>query len=141
MALLVSRLRTVAAACLAVVGLAAAAPAAAEAQDPYFQRGCPTCRQPEYGNPDLFYNYFVPPNCGGVGANLYLSPGPVPPHVGHTYVTYQPFMPHEYLYSHHRTYHRYYDEGRGLTRTHVSWHHPPGKAVFGHIHHGIKLAR
>jgi hypothetical protein len=54
-----------------------------------------------------------------------LAPQPVPPLVGHTYYTYQPFMPHELLYPHHRTYHRYYDGGRGLTRTSVSWYRPP----------------
>ena len=27
-----------------------------------------TCRPYEYGNPDLFYNHYVSPVCGGVGA-------------------------------------------------------------------------
>lgn len=79
------------------------------------------CRPYQYGNPDLFYNFYVPPTCGGIGAELYISPVPVPANVGHTYYTYQPFMPHEMLYKHHRTYHRYYNEGRGLTRTSVRW--------------------
>ncbi len=47
--------------------------------------------------------------------------GPRTANVGHTYYTYQPFMPHEMLYKHKRTYHRYYDEGRGLTRTHIRY--------------------
>lgn len=81
----------------------------------------PTCRFPDHGHPDLFYDFYVPPNCGGVGAQMYLAPGPIPPHVGHTYYTYQPFMPHELLYKHKRVYHRYYNEGRGLTRTSVRW--------------------
>jgi len=81
----------------------------------------PVPRGPEYGQPDLFYNFYVPPTAGGVGAQMYLAPGPVPPHVGHTYYTYQPFMPHELLYKHKRTYHRYYNEGRGLTRTSIRW--------------------
>lgn len=81
----------------------------------------PQCREYQYGTPDLFYNYYVPPTCGGLGAQLYVAPLPVPPHVGHTYYTYQPLMPHEFLYKHHRTYHRYYDDGRGLTRTSVRW--------------------
>jgi hypothetical protein len=59
--------------------------------------------------------------CGGYPAQLYVSPRPVPPHVGHTYITYQPLMPHEFMYKHHRTYHQYYDNGRGLTRTYVKW--------------------
>lgn len=82
---------------------------------------CPQCREYQYGNPDLFYNFYVPPTCGGVGAEIYPAPFPVPAHVGHTYYTYQPLMPHEMLYKHHRTYHRYYNEGRGLTRTSVRW--------------------
>ena len=82
---------------------------------------CAVCRAHEYGQPDLFYNFYVDPSCSTVGAQMYLAPGPVPPHVGHTFYTYQPFMPHEMLYKHKRTYHRYYDEGRGLTRTHIRW--------------------
>ena len=84
-------------------------------------RDCPQCRDYQYGNPDLFYNFYVPPTCGGVGAQLYVAPLPVPANVGHTYYTYQPLMPHEFLYQHHRTYHRYYNEGRGLSRTSVHW--------------------
>jgi hypothetical protein len=72
-----------------------------------------------YGAHDLFYNYYVGNNCGGYGAALYLSPLPVPPHVGHTFITYQPLMPHEFMYRHHRTYDRYYNGGMGLTRTSV----------------------
>jgi len=81
----------------------------------------PTCRVPEYGQPDLFRNYWVDPTCGGDGAHMYIAPIPVPYQVGHVYYTYQPFMPHELLYKHKRSYHRYYDEGRGLTRTHIRW--------------------
>jgi len=70
---------------------------------------------------DLFYNYYVPPGaCGGVGAQLYVSPRPTPPLVGHTYVTYQPLMPHEFMYPHGRTYWRR-NPGSGWTRTVVSW--------------------
>jgi hypothetical protein len=87
----------------------------------YNRHHVPQCREYEYGRPELFYNFYVPPTCGGVGAELYLAPLPVPANVGHTYYTYQPFLPHEFLYKHHRTYHRYYNEGRGLTRTSVHW--------------------
>lgn len=83
------------------------------------------CRPRTYGQPDLFYNYYVPGTCGGVPAAAYIAPRPVPPVVGHTYYTYQPFMPNELLYQHHRTYYRYYDQGRGMTRTSVSWSRPP----------------
>ena len=83
------------------------------------------CRPRTYGQPDLFYNYYVPGTCGGVPAAAYISPMPVPALVGHTYYTYQPFLPNEMLYQHHRTYYRYYDEGGGLTRTSISWSRPP----------------
>lgn len=70
---------------------------------------------------DLFYNFYVPPgNSGVVGAQLYPSPRPAPPWVGYTYYTYQPLMPHEFLYRHHRTYVRCYP-GQGWTRTFVWW--------------------
>jgi len=90
--------------------------------------GCRTCSNGEclyrfYGQPDLFYNYYAWPSCTGLGAELYVSPRPVPPWVGQTYITYQPFYPHEYMYSHHRTYHRYYNGGQGLNRTHVTYAH------------------
>ena len=83
------------------------------------------CQYRWYGQPDLFYNYYAWPSCTGVGAELYVSPRPVPPHVGHTFITYQPLMPHEFMYEHHRTYHRYYNGGQGLNRTHVKWYHVP----------------
>lgn len=79
------------------------------------------CNYRVYGTPDLFYNYYAPANCGGVAASLYVSPRPVPAHVGHTFITYQPLMPHEFMYHHTRTYHRYYDNGAGLTRTSVRY--------------------
>ena len=70
---------------------------------------------------DLFYNYYAQPgpfyNTAGA---MYVSPLPVPPSVGHTYVTYQPFMPHEYLYQHNRSYYTY-NQGDGWTRTNVRY--------------------
>ena len=89
------------------------------------------CNFRNYADQDLFYNYYVGNNCGGMGAQLYLSPRPVPPFVGHTYITYQPLMPHEFLYEHGRTYHRYYNGGLGLTRAHVHY----GHSIFGQHHH------
>lgn len=94
--------------------------------------GCRTCSNGNcqyrfYGQPDLFYNYYAWPSCCGLGAELYLSPRPIPPHVGHTFITYQPLMPHEFLYKHHRTYHRYYNGGQGLNRTCVKWYSVPWK--------------
>jgi hypothetical protein len=92
--------------------------------------GCRHCSNGEclyrfYGQPDLFYNYYAWPSCTGLGAELYISPRPVPPLVGHTYITYQPLYPHEFMYTHHRSYHRYYNGGQGLNRTCVHyWHNP-----------------
>ncbi len=74
-------------------------------------------------------------------AALYVAPRPVPPVVGQTYFTYQPFMPHELLYQHHRSYYRYYDCGRGLTRTHISWYRAPVSGFVGEMIHHVHLAR
>ena len=72
-------------------------------------------------SPNLFYNYYVPAgNYGGAPAQLYLSPRPTPPVVGHTYVTYQPLMPHEFLHHHKRSYRRVH-AGGGVTHTKVWW--------------------
>lgn len=69
----------------------------------------------------IFSNYYVGgPPYGGVPAQLYLCPRPTPPYVGHTWITYQPLMPHEFLYHHHRNYYRYYNGG--YTQTRVRWH-------------------
>ncbi len=73
---------------------------------------------------DLFYNFYVPPvdcGCPGVGAKLYLCPRPSPPLVGHTYVTYQPLMPSEFLYTHHRNYKTCHCDAPP-THTTVRWH-------------------
>ena len=82
---------------------------------------CTECRNHDHGHPDLFYNYYVDPTCCAAGAQMYVAPVPVPRTVGQTYFTYQPLMPHEFLYRHSRSYHRYYNEGRGFTRTSVRW--------------------
>jgi hypothetical protein len=70
---------------------------------------------------DLFYNEYVPPcPCGGVGAQLYPCPRPAPPVVGYTYITYQPLMPQEFLYKHHRVYKTAHEDAPP-TRTTVRW--------------------
>ena len=65
---------------------------------------------------ELFHNYYVGPGPGGVPAQLYVSPLPVPAHVGHTYYTYPPFYPHEIMYSHQRAWYTYHP-GASWTRT------------------------
>jgi len=70
---------------------------------------------------DLFHNYYVPPvGYGSVGAQLYPCPRPTPPLVGHTYITYPPLAPNEFLYKHHRVY-RTKHEDAAPTRTSVRW--------------------
>lgn len=78
-----------------------------------------------YGYPDLFYNNYTQGSSNRTNAQMYVSPVPVPPHVGHTYVTYQPFMPEEMLYWHTNRYHNYYDGGRGMNHTKVHYYAPP----------------
>ena len=71
--------------------------------------------------PNMFYNFYAPPVWSdGVGAQLYVSPRPTPPLVGHTYITYQPLMPNEFLYRHNRTYYHQHPGGK-TTRTIVRW--------------------
>jgi hypothetical protein len=70
---------------------------------------------------ELFYNYYVPPQgAGSVGAQLYPSPRPTPPRVGHTFITYQALAPENYLYEHCRRYCR--DNGNGsCTKTTICY--------------------
>jgi hypothetical protein len=70
---------------------------------------------------DLFYNYYAQPGpFYNTPGKMYVSPLPVPPGVGHTYVSYQPFMPHEFTYRHQRGYYTY-NPGAGWTRTNVRY--------------------
>jgi hypothetical protein len=109
-------------------------------QGAYYQYG-QGCIEPGVRQVDLFYNYYSPMNCGAHPAAMYTSPRPTPPLVGHTYYTYQPMLPHEMMYTHHRSYHAYYDGGAGLNRTHVSWYVPPGWAVINGIKRHVELPR
>lgn len=69
---------------------------------------------------DLFYNFYEGPDPSGTTTGMYISPRPVPVHVGHTYTTYQPFMPHEYLYRHTRT-HYAHQPGAGWSRAKIRY--------------------
>jgi hypothetical protein len=42
--------------------------------------------------------------------------------VGHTYITYPPFAPHEYLWLHSRGYYRVHPDG-AYTITTIHWEH------------------
>lgn len=92
------------------------------------------CVPRTYGHPDLFYNFYTQGNCNATNAQMYISPVPVPPNVGHTFYTYQPFMPHEMLYWHKDRYHNYYDGGRGMNHTKVHYYGPPVKTAMSNIY-------
>jgi hypothetical protein len=87
-----------------------------------------------YGQPDLFYNYYTNGMANRANAQMYLSPVPVPPNVGHTYFTYQPFYPEEMLYWHSNRFHNYYDNSRGLNRTHAIYYAPPVRQAASNIY-------
>lgn len=69
---------------------------------------------------DLFYNYYVGPNPSGTAAEMYISPLPTPVHVGHTWNTYQPVLPHEFTYKHKREYWTH-NPGGGWRQTSVRY--------------------
>jgi hypothetical protein len=70
---------------------------------------------------ELFQNQYVPPvEPKGVGATLYPCPRPTPPLVGHTYITYEPLMPEQFLYRHHQVYRTNNADG-ARSRTSVHW--------------------
>lgn len=74
---------------------------------------------PHPSTPPLFVNYYGPAGPSGIPAQMYVSPRPAPAYVGHTWVTYEPLMPDEFLWQHHRTY--VTPHGWGRTKTRVSW--------------------
>lgn len=95
-----------------LVVLLFAANSFAQENAPMAENGAPGIL-PEYAtgqvsNPDLFYNYYPNSYTGATSAQMYVAPHPVPGNVGHTYYTYQPLMPHEYLYAHKRVYYTPY---------------------------------
>jgi hypothetical protein len=94
----------------------------------------------QFSRPDLFYNYYTQGNANQINAQMYIAPVPVPPHVGHTFYTYQPFMPHEMLYSHHDRYHHIYDNGRGLNRTKISYR-PAAKQYIHDLYFNLRIPR
>ena len=74
---------------------------------------------------DSFYNYYVPAGSpAGVAAQMYPSPRPTPPLVGHTYVTYAPFLPQEFLYQHWNCY-QTVNPDCSVTYTRIHYNHCP----------------
>jgi hypothetical protein len=76
---------------------------------------------------NLFSQYYTQPSPSLTTAAMYNAPHWVPSHVGHTYYTYQPLMPHEMMYQHSRNYYNYYNTGgyygspNALNKTQVRW--------------------
>jgi hypothetical protein len=93
------------------------------------------------GSGDLFHNYYTQGYSNQASAEMFVAPRPVPAWVGHTYYTYQPFYPHQYMYWHKDTYHGYYDNGRGLNRTSAHYYAPPVRTATHSIINKIKIAR
>lgn len=92
------------------------------------------CQPRKYDQPDLFYNYYSQGNCNQANAQMYISPLPVPHYVGHTFNTYQPFYPHEYMYWHKNRYHNMYDNGRGMNRTRATYYAPPVRTAVANLY-------
>ena len=100
------------------------------------------CQGRKYDRPDLFYNFFSKGNCNQANAQMYISPLPVPHFVGHTFNTYQPFYPHEFMYWHKNRYNNTYDNGRGLNRTRALYYAPPVKTALSNLYwNKIRLPR
>lgn len=95
------------------------------------------CNGRTYGYPDLFYNYYTQGNCNRTNAQMLVAPVPVPPHVGHTFMTYQPFQPEEMLYWHTNRYHNYYDNGRGMNHTRVHYYAPPVRTAASNFYWNV----
>ena len=104
--------------------------------------GSAGCLERRYGQPDLFYNYYTQGYCNRANAQMYISPVPVPPNVGHTFYTYQPLYPHHYMFKHKDRYHNYYDDGRGTNRTRVHYSYPPVRTALSNLYwNKIRLPR
>ncbi|MBU6172391.1 MAG: hypothetical protein KGQ60_01220 [Planctomycetes bacterium] len=93
------------------------------------------------GTQPLFDNYFTRGNANQAEAGMYISPIGVPGWVGHTYNTYQPLYPHQFLYAHTDRYHSYYDQGMGLNRTHAHYYSPPVRTAGKKLYKMIEIPR
>lgn len=91
----------------------------------------------DYGHPDLFYNHYTQGHANATNAQMYVSPVPTPPSVGHTYITYQPFQPEEMMYWHTNRYHKYYDDGRGMNHTKIHYFAPPVRTTASNFYWNV----
>ena len=74
-------------------------------------------------HPDIFYNFYNGPTAVArvSRCNCTFPTAPRATSVGHTWITYPPLMPHEFLYHHHRKYYKYYRNG-GWVSSCVKYH-------------------
>lgn len=93
------------------------------------------------GTQPLFDNYFTRGYANQAEAGMYISPIGVPGWVGHTYNTYQPLYPHQFLYAHSDRYHSYYDNGMGLNRTHAKYYSPPVRTAGKRVYKMLEIPR
>ncbi|QDV26169.1 hypothetical protein [Aureliella helgolandensis] len=93
------------------------------------------------GGSALFANQYTQGYANQATAQMYVAPVPVPAWAGHTYITYEPLAPHEFLYRHTDRYHNYYDGGRGLNRTKAHYYSPPVRTAAKGIWKSISLPR
>lgn len=93
------------------------------------------------GTQPLFDNYFTRGYANQAEAAMYISPTGVPGWVGHTYNTYQPLYPHQFLYAHKDRYHSYYDQGMGLNRTSAHYYSPPVRTAGKKIYKMLEIPR
>ncbi len=89
----------------------------------------------------LFANQYTQGYANQATAQMYVSPGPIPQWVGHTYITYEPLYPHEFMYRHTSRYHSYYDGGRGLNSTRVHYGTSPVRTSVNGIFKAISIPR
>ena len=95
---------------------------------------------PMYNSADnVFNNYFTQGSANQATAAAYISPVGVPGWVGHTYITYEPLYPHEFMHHHSHRYHSYYDGGAGLNRTSVHYYSPPARTAATRVFKMIQL--
>lgn len=88
----------------------------------------------------LFHNYYTQGGASQADASLYLAPrSQIPGNVGHTYYTYQPLYPHQFLYTHTDRYGHAYPGGYNSTKAH--YYNPPVRTAIGLLHNNFRIPR
>jgi hypothetical protein len=88
----------------------------------------------------LFHNYYTQGGANQADASLYLAPrSQIPGNVGHTYYTYQPLYPHQFLHTHTDRYGHAYPGGYNSTTAH--YYNPPVRTAIGLLHNNFRIPR